>query len=94
MKFLSKHVMHQIAPKWLEVGLELLSSEDEAKLYEIRENHPNNATHCTSEMLKLWLDRNPKASWNQLLEALRVLLYNALAETLKDMLYKGKLISI
>ena len=93
MKFLSKHVVHQIAPKWLEVGLELLSSEDDARLYEIRENYLD-MTKCASEMLKLWLDRNPKASWNQLLEALREVRYNALAETLKDMLYKGKLISI
>ena len=93
MKFLSKHVVHQIVPKWLEVGLELLSSEDEARLYAIRATY-HDATNCTSEMLRLWLDRNPKASWNQLLEALREVHYNTLAETLKDMLYKGKLISI
>ena len=93
MKFLRKHVVPKIGSKWFDVALELLGSEYMESLYVIRENY-HNATNCTSEMLKLWLQRNPEASWNQLLKALREVNCIVLAETLRVMLYEGKLISI
>ena len=51
--------------------MELLDIEDEPVLHEIMCNNVGNVEHCTADMLMVWLERNPDASWNQLLQVLK-----------------------
>ena len=60
-----------VGDKWYDLGIELLKSNDVNKLNEIRDKHRSNFNRCTA-MFFLWLERQPTASWNQLLEALRL----------------------
>ena len=53
------------------MGVELLSEEDVQALDEIQNNYPKDANTCCTKMFKLWLDRQPEASWRQLIQALR-----------------------
>ena len=57
--------------KWRNIGVELLEKKDIEKLDIIKMNNAGDATECCGEMLQLWLRRQPKASWNQLIEVLR-----------------------
>ena len=53
------------------MGVELLAEEDVQALDEIQSNYPRDASTCCTKMFQLWLDRQPAASWRQLIEALR-----------------------
>lgn len=70
-KFLYRHVISAIARKWYIVGLELLETTDETLLDNIRDQPSLDMEKC-EKMLQLWLDKQPKASWNQLIAALKV----------------------
>ena len=41
------------------------------ELSTIRNNHPNDAGACCTEMFQLWLKKEPKATWKKLMEALK-----------------------
>ena len=53
------------------MGIELLAEEDAQALDEIQNNYPKDASTCCTKMFQLWLDRQPEASWRQLIQALR-----------------------
>ena len=92
LKYLYKHVKADIANNdWYEIGVELFDAGDEAVLNRIKDSNPGDTNKCAAEMLRLWLVRNPKASWNQLLEALREpnIGLNKLATKIEKMLSKG-----
>lgn len=91
LKYLYKYVKTDIANDWFEIGVELFDAGDEAVLKTLKKNYPGDANKCASEMLQLWLDRKPEASWNQLLEALREpnIKLNTLATKIEKMLSKG-----
>ena len=59
-------------------------------LDEIQANHPGDANKCTAEMLQLWLNSKPDASWNQLTQAFRApnIKLEALASKIEVMLSK------
>ena len=91
LKYLNKYVKADIANKWHDIGLELLDVEDESVLNTIKNDFRGDADTCTAEMLQLWLVRKPKASWNDLIEAIREpnIKLNTLAAKLEAMLSKG-----
>ena len=60
-----------IAVKWHDIGIELLEQEGEKALGIIKANNAGNVSECYTEMLQLWLRRQPNATWNQLICALR-----------------------
>ena len=60
-----------IATKWHDIGIELLEQGDEEALGIIQANNAGNVTECCAKMLQLWLRRQPNATWNQLICALR-----------------------
>ena len=60
-----------IATKWYDVGIELLEQKDEQEMNTIETNEAGYVSECCGKMFKLWLERQPEANWNQLLEALR-----------------------
>lgn len=71
LKLLNKLVKKEATNKWYDLGIELLENGDIEKLKTIRINHPNDASACCTEMFDLWLRRQPKATWKQLINALR-----------------------
>ena len=91
LKYLYKFVKPRIAPYWQEIGVALLDPGDEVALETINKNYPGDAEKCAAEMLKLWRDRKPEASWGQLLETLREphIKLNALAAEIEKMLSKS-----
>ena len=73
------------------MGIELLGDESLQALDEIEKNNPRDASTCCTKMFQLWFERQPEASWRQLIQALREpnIEMNELANTLEQ-----KLISI
>ena len=59
-----------VGSKWYDLGIELLEVDDYEKLDIIEAERPSNLIKCCNEMFKLWLKKQPTASWNQLIEAL------------------------
>jgi len=60
---------------WKDLGRELIpgdSSSVDAALSEISVNNRDNVAGRCSSMLAVWLDREPNASWGQLINASRV----------------------
>ena len=55
--------------KWRDLGRELIPDGDTA-LGVIEVNANGSVTTCCDEMFKTWLQRQPKASWEQLIEGL------------------------
>ena len=55
---------------WKDLGLELLSTGSNDALEVIKNNKSDVMDRC-SAMFQLWLDRQPTASWRQLIKALK-----------------------
>ena len=55
---------------WRYVVRELLGEEVESELNAITVNSQGNVIKCCSGMFSLWLERQPEASWRQLINAL------------------------
>ena len=73
--------------RWLDLGLELLEQEDEGKLVAIKNNNPNNTSECCREMFQLWLDKySNNATWLRLMQALREVDLNTLADKIEGLL--------
>ena len=91
LKYLHGHVKPNITDKWFDIGMQLFDVGDETVLNTIQNNNFGDANKCTAEMLKLWLERNSDANWNQLIQTLRmpVIGLNSLALKIENMLTKG-----
>ena len=91
IKLLNKLVKKSVATKWYDLGIELLDDESLKALDEIQKNNPRDTSMCCTKMFQLWLERQPDASWRQLIQALREpnIELNELANTIEQ-----KLISI
>ena len=57
--------------KWYYLGRELLENNKIAKLNAIQNNYRTDDDNCCRRMFDLWLETQPKASWKQLILALR-----------------------
>jgi len=94
LKLLDKLVKPHVT-KWYDLGIELLEVEDLKTLDKIRIDCPRDADACCTRMFQLWLDRQPEASWRQLIQALRELKMNELAGTIVlNLSNEGKLFNI
>ncbi|XP_065908214.1 uncharacterized protein [Dysidea avara] len=60
-----------VGTKWYDLGIELLDDKDCDKLDAIQSDHSKDVSSCCTQMFKLWLNLQPSASWNQLIQALR-----------------------
>ena len=92
VRLLNMHVRDKVAPKWFELGMQLLSSKQSEKLNIIRQDHPADTNTCCTEMFRHWLDVDTEASWNKLIAALEQIGYNALAEIIRINVLKGSFI--
>ncbi len=64
--------------EWFNVGLQLDLEDDE--LTTIQKNHPHDDEQARREMYKLWLLRQPNASYQQLVDAMCSAGANAVAD--------------
>ena len=71
LKYLNRHVRQSVGLKWHDLGIELLDSSDVEDLDKIEAEYKQDIEKCCTRMLRLWLQKQPTASWNQLIEALR-----------------------
>ena len=55
---------------WKVLGIELLGQESETTLNTISADNRGSVVACCSGMFSLWLERQPEASWKQLIDAL------------------------
>ena len=72
-----------IAPYWYELGTQLLQDEYANKLQVIQENHHNHVQKCCVAMFQCWLDVDVEANWNKLIDALKCIQKNVLAEKIR-----------
>ena len=89
IRLLNIHVRDKVAPKWFDLGVQLLSSEQSEKLDTIRQDFPTDTNMCCTEMFKYWLDVDSEASWIKLIAALKQIDYHALAENIRTNVLKG-----
>ena len=71
---------------WRDLGRELLGEEGEPDLNTIAANSHDNVIKCCSGMFSLWLERQPEASWKQLINALRNVNLESLATNVENLL--------
>ena len=70
---------------WKDLGNELIPDDDVA-VRTIAVKHQHNVTACCALMFDTWLERDPKASWRQLIEALNIIGLDTLATQIKEKL--------
>lgn len=79
---MNRHAREQLCAKntqaWKDLGIELLGEESIDSLNVIK-NDNSDVMDCCSAMFQLWLDRQPTASWRQLIQALEQLKLKSLA---------------
>ena len=88
LKELYKHIKRLIAARWFDVGVELFDEDDIRQLNAIKSSHHGNAEACCIEMLSLWHEKYPKATWNDFIRSLNapgVELHDT-ADKIEDML--------
>lgn len=86
-KYLNKYVRGKVCAagtsKWRDLGIVLMGQDAVTDLDVIRINHPNDVEECCSRMFTKWRQRTPKASWKQLIEALKEVELTQLATELE-----------
>ena len=88
-KHLNKYVREKVCAagtdKWRDLGIVLMGQNDVYVLDIIKANSNDNVACCT-RMFTEWRQRTPKASWKQLIEALKEVKLTQLASELEEFL--------
>ena len=90
LQALNIHVRKKLAPKWHDLGMQLLDAEQHDQLKIINCNHPNNVEECCKKMFNYWITVDPDATWDKLLKALETIDYNVLAKSIQVDVLQGK----
>ena len=77
--------------KWHDLGIALMGQDAVIDLDTIRVDNPYNVKKCCSRMFTVWHQRTPKASWKQLIEALKEVKLTKLASELEEFLHPAEL---
>ena len=89
-KYLNKYVRGKVCAagtnKWRDLGIVLMGQDAVTDLDMIRVDYPYNVKECCSRMFTEWRQRTPKASWKQLIEALKEVKLAQLASELEELL--------
>ena len=89
-KYLNKYVREKVCAagnnKWRDLGIVLMGQDAVPSLDVIRVDYPHNVKECCSRMFTEWRRRTPKASWKQLIEALKEVELTQLASELEELL--------
>lgn len=82
VKYINKYIKERVCAAgpdvWLDLGVELLQEKDVPALQMIKSDKTDCSGRC-SEMFKLWLQRQPQASWGLLIKALYEIRMDTLA---------------
>ena len=88
MKYLNRYVRDQLAAagaggpkKWYDLGLTLMGESSRNQL-DVMKIDKYNTYECCEGMFNLWLEKDPKASWNKLIAALKQNNLNTIADAL------------
>ena len=88
-KYLNNYVRGKVCAagtnKWRDLGIVLIGQDDVYVLDIIKANSTDNV-ECCSRMFTEWRQRTPKASWKQLIEALKEVKLTQLASELEELL--------
>ena len=88
-KYLNNYVRGKVCAagtnKWRDLGIVLMGQDDVYVLDIIKANSTDNV-ECCSRMFTEWRQRTPKASWKQLIEALKEVKLTQLASELEELL--------
>ena len=91
LKYINRYVRPQLTAAcdsnpqaWKDLGIELMP-DSEAALSTISANDSNLVGRCSS-LFSLWFQRQPEASWRQLIDALKITGLNNLAKQIKGQL--------
>ena len=90
---MNRYVRGSVGLKWHDLGIELLDSSDDVEdLDKIEAEYKPDLDKCCTKMFQLWLKKQPTASWNQLIEALRQpdIELHTLATKIEEMLLQSK----
>ena len=75
-------IRNDVATYWDDLGVQLLPNSFQVRLEVTRKSNPTDHITCTTTMFDYWLRVDTTASWNKLIEALRKINKNRLAETI------------
>ena len=78
-----------MATKWYDLGVVLLNPRFQNELTIIEEDNRNDTSTCCRKMFSKWLNTDELASWDKLIEALRIVQLNNVAKVIEQLL-KGE----
>ena len=78
--------MPSVARKWFELGAVLLDPKYQNELDTIIEGSARNDAETCRKMLSRWLNTDELASWDKLIEALRIIQLNDVASNIEQLL--------
>ena len=95
MKDLNKHVIPLVATRWYDLGLELLETKHERELDTIEKDSKVEGTKtCCRKMLSKWLEsQSDSASWDQLIQAVKNIELNNVANDIEQLLLQGEYVT-
>ena len=89
-QYLNKYVREKVCAagtnKWRDLGIVLMGQDAAFGLDVIKVDCPNNVKECCSRMFTEWRQKDPKASWRILIDALKEVQLTQLASELEDLL--------
>ena len=93
IRYINRHVRSHICEAcdsspgmWKDLGIELMGQDSVADINAISVNNYGDIVGCCSSMFSLWLQKQPEASWKQLIDALINIKLNQLAAEIKKLL--------
>ena len=92
MKDLNRHVIPLVTSRWYVLGLELLETQYERELDTIeKDSKVDGAKTCCRKMFSKWLEtQSDNASWDQLIQAVRNVELNDVANDIEQLLLQGE----
>ena len=87
------HVIPSITTKWFEIGVVLLDPKYQNELSTIEVDTRNDAATCCRKMFSKWLNTDELASWDKLINALRIVQLNNVAGHIEQLLLQGEYVT-
>ena len=93
LKDLVIHVIPSVVTKWYNIGVVLLDAKHHNELT-IIESDRHDVVTCCRKMFTKWLDTDALASWDKLLQALKILKLNKVAREVEQLLLQGECVTV
>ena len=82
----------KISTEWYYLGEQLRIHQEQLNI--IRKNTPLDVKMCCTKMFQYWLQVDTTANWNKLIEALKDIKHNTLAETIQKEILQSTYVDI